>query len=80
MADSRQGPLRRVLCADWKKGIPAKAYLYEEAEALVVALNTHYGEHFTFRDTDTGLRRNVHTSLTLIRDKKSKEIGYARSR
>lgn len=57
-------------------GYPPKAYLMEEAEALVTALNTHYLEHSTFRDTDVGLRRNVHATLNLIRGQKAKEYAH----
>lgn len=57
-----------------RKGYPPKAYLEEEARALVTALNTHYVEHLTFRDTDIGLRRNIHAALNMCRDRKEKEL------
>lgn len=60
-----------------KKGFPPKAYLIEEAQSLVTALNAHYNEHSTFRDTDVGLRRNVHAALNLCRGRKIRQ--YANS-
>lgn len=51
------------------KGYPPKCYLKDECVALVTALNNHYGEHFTFRDTDIGLMRSLQTGFTLARDR-----------
>lgn len=51
------------------KGYPPKCYLRDECVALVNALNSHYGEHFTFRDTDVGLMRSLKTGFNLARDR-----------
>lgn len=51
------------------KGYPPKCYLRDECVALVNALNSHYGEHFTFRDTDVGLMRSLQTGFKLARDR-----------
>lgn len=54
------------------RGYPPKAYLEEECRSLIVALNTHYKEHSTVRNTDTGLRRNIHAALLACRERKAK--------
>ena len=49
------------------KGYPPKAYLTDECTAIVTALNRHYIEHQTFRDTDLGLLNSIKTAVELAR-------------
>jgi hypothetical protein len=49
------------------KGYPPKAYLADECSAIVTALNRHYIEHLTFRDTDLGLLNSIKTAVELAR-------------